>query len=366
MFSNATNFNRANDLAMHRVIDNQHQDLPVAMFRHPQSWQSNSRIDWNFAHYSHPCLAYANAFNPNGSEGFEVLPTESLYWLEPNYGNPIRQNKFGQTCLPVTSAAETMTRWILPKYRGRCQNLRIVNLQNISNLPQMLNDGSFQQLRHENVMVRIEYTENGREFEEEFYGIQVVHDPPNSGGYAQMTQINWGFARLFCFRAEKGKLDLNRNIFWQIAASWQVNPNWQNLYGQILKHLHTEFNRYIQMGYDQINAATQMSRMYLAQHRQSVQQQQNQFNSNWQAWDDRRHQEHAAWNNWENKIEGFGDAMMGRETYNDPYYQYGSQHYGYHNYVWTDGQGNYQYSNDANFDPNINLSVNWQIMEKKK
>ena len=359
------NCNPRNQWTSHQIIDQTHQGTPVCKFEHPANWRVNSQVEWSFAHYSHPCLVFAETSNPNGLERFEFLPTESFYWLEPNWGNPIGQNKFGQTCLPPTAAGETMTRWVLPKYRGNRQNMRVVDMQNVPDLPQLLGDNNYQNIRHESVMVRIDYVENGREFEEEFYGVQVIHNPPNQGGYASMVQTNWGFARLFCFRTEKGKLDETRANFQKIATSTKTNPNWENLHGQVLQHLNTEFNRYIQMGYDQINAATQMSQMYLSQHRASVQQQQDNFNSNWQAWDDKRHQERAAWNNWENKIDDFGDAMMGRETVLDPYQQREIKIDGYHDRIFSDQQGNYLGVNDANFDPNVNADRSWIELKKK-
>jgi hypothetical protein len=53
--------------------------------------------------------------------------------------------------------------------------------------------------------------------------------------------------------------------------------------------------------------------------------------------------------------------MMGRETYAD-----GSKHSGYHNNMWSDGQGSYIPSSDVNFNPNINADRNWSLIEKAK
>lgn len=42
------------------------------------------------------------------------------------------------------------------------------------------------------------------------------------------------------------------------------------------------------------------------------------------------------------QTEAFGDLMMGRETAAD-----GSKHDGYHNSIWTDGQGNYRPTDES-------------------
>ena len=46
----------------------------------------------------------------------------------------------------------------------------------------------------------------------------------------------------------------------------------------------------------------------------------------------------------------------------DPYW--GTSNHSYTNkYHWTDGSGNYQHSNDPNFNPNQNSNGNWQQMQ---
>jgi hypothetical protein len=72
--------------------------------------------------------------------------------------------------MPPMSAADAMTRYVVPKYRGNYQNLRIVGVQPMQNLPQILRDFALAQSPTESVGIQIEYEANGRMFEEEFYG----------------------------------------------------------------------------------------------------------------------------------------------------------------------------------------------------
>jgi hypothetical protein len=112
-------------------------------------------------------------FNPNGAESLEFLPTEAFYWLEPNYGfDMVGQSKRGMVYMPPMDAANAMVRNVIHKYRGNRQNLQIISVNQIPNLPQILNDPELIQSPSESVLVRIEYDENRCRFEEEFYGVK--------------------------------------------------------------------------------------------------------------------------------------------------------------------------------------------------
>lgn len=360
-------FNRPNEARFlsHQIVDQQHRGMIAAMFEYPPAWQATSRVTWNFQNVSQALTVYAAAYNPNGMEWLEMLPVESFCWIEPNYGFYQQgQSHLGQVYMRPMTALDTMARWVIPKYRGNRRNVQITVANQVPDLPRWLNFNT-EGAPAESVVVRIEYNENGKLIEEEFYGVKIQRDcPPTYGAAGPLYQTNWGFARLFCFRAEKGTLDALRPAFWRIMQSVKINPEWERLCGQVNQQLADLFNQHIQAGYDQINAATRLSHMISAQNDAWLQQQQQNRDAAWAADQQRRHQEQAR--NDYTTNDAFGDYIMGRESYNDPYYQDGSQHYGYYQYVWTDSQGNYQYSNDANFNPNLGASANWTLMEKKQ
>jgi hypothetical protein len=224
-------------MMLHTIVDVQHGGMPVASFEHPQEWQAQSQVVWNFQNTSMPVWVHAAAFNASGAESLEFLPVEAFYWLEPNYGfDAVGQSKYGMVCMPPMSAIDAMTRCIVPKYRGNRQNLRITGVQPVPNLPQILRDAALAQSPTESVGARIEYEENGRTFEEEFYGVKTQ----NQAGGGMSVQINWGFARLFCFRALRGQVEAARQTFWHIACSAQPNPQWQGLFNQITQQLNAQ------------------------------------------------------------------------------------------------------------------------------
>jgi hypothetical protein len=316
-------------------------------------------VTWRYEDVSQPVTIHAITWNPAGAEWVEILPAESFYWLEPNYGfNQPGSYKFGQYLLQPMHPEEAMSRWVVPRIRGNRHGLQILTVQPLPGLPQQLPLPSLQVPLY-GVMATVAYTENGQAIEEEIYGVMLVH-PPVPGA---TVQTNWGFIRLFCFRAAKSGLAAVRPLCWNVVQSVQNNPAWeQQVYNPVQQQLHQGFQQYIQAGYDQINAATQMSKMISAQNDAFYQGQQQRRDANWQSHEQRKQEDTYGQYT---KEDAFGDMIMGRESYHDPFYKHGTEHYGYSQFVWTNGQGEYQRTDDPNFDPNIGSNQNWTLMQKK-
>lgn len=345
----------------HNILDPTHQGMIVGAFEHPPEWRAQSNVVWNFQNTSHPVVVYAAAFNPGGTESFEFLPVEACCWLEPHYGfDPVGSQKFGLTLLPPRSSVETLTQWLIPKYRGNRGNLRLVDARVIPDLARMLQATELQSIPNEGVSAKIEYQEHQTVFEEEFYACRYQF-PPN---YGQITQQNWGLTRVFCFRAERGKLDAAKPTFWRIAGSLYNNPQWQDLFQQVTRRLNGQFEQAIQAGYDKLRSEAQFQQQLTTYY----QQQRDQQNANL-AWGiERQHQQnidrsaggYSAQDGWSDA------ALMGRTAYEDPQSREGNFHYesGNYQYVWTDGQGGWQPTNDPNFDPNIGSNASWTLAKK--
>jgi hypothetical protein len=162
-----------------------------------------------------------------------------------------------------------------------------------------------------------------------------------------------------------GQLDSCRDRLWACVRSSKVNPEWEQLCARVFQQLKQQFDQYIQAGYDQIAAAGQLSRQISANNQQWLDQQQQQREAAARSDAQRRAQEQSSWGAYTTS-DAFGDYIMGRETYADPGDPTGASQHGYHNYVWTDGQQGYQYSDDANFDPNVGSDRTWTLMRKKQ
>jgi hypothetical protein len=345
----------------HQIADPEHQQMIVAAFEHPAGWQAQSQVLWNYQNSSQPALVYAAVFNPHGSEAFEFLPVEACYWLEPYDGfQPAGQQRFGLTLLPPMPAVEMMTRWLVPKYRHNRQQLQVVDVQPMPQLAQMIKASELQSLPTEGVGARIRYLENGQAFEEEFYACRYQFPPT----YGSIVQHNWGLMRVFAFRTFQGQLDAMRQTFWEIASSLFYNPQWQELFNQVAQQLHGQFVGQIQAGYDKLRAEANFHQQLTAYY-QATRDRQNASVAHSIA--QQQAQNALRTGSSYSAQEALGDAaLLNRTAYHDPNRQQGNYHYDYgnHDWVWTDGQGNFFYTNNPNEDPNLGSNRTWSLAKK--
>lgn len=345
----------------YQITDPMYQQMIVAAFDHPPSWQAQSNVVWNYQNSSQPALVYAATYNPQGPEAVEFLPVESCYWLEPNYGmQPVGSQRFGLTLLPPMAAAEMMTRWLIPKYRSNRQGLQILTVQPIPQLAQLINAVELQTLPTEGVGARISYHENGYPFDEEFYACRYQF-PPH---YGATVQHNWGLVRVFAFRTLQGQLDQQRQTFWQIASSLFYNPQWQELFTQVTQQLHGQFVGQIQAGYDKLRAEANFQQQLTAYYQSTRDHQNAAIDQSIAA---QQRQNAARSHSGYSAQDAYGDAAFANRTaYEDPNSQAGNYHYdtGNHDWVWTDGQGNFYGTNNPNEDPNRGSDRSWTLAKK--
>ena len=365
------------DFVQHNVVDQQHQGMVAYTFQHPSGWQAESRVVWNYQYQFVPLMTFGRAVNPNGLEMFEFLPSEQFTWTEPNYGyyQP-GHNQAGIVHMPPMSGIDALVRLIIPKYRGNCQGLRIVGANPVPNLVQMINATEIKQIDlYQGAMAKIEYVEQGRAIEEEFY---VCHFqlPPLHGAGAVIN--SWGLTRLFRFRAERGHLDASKKTFWEIAASVRFNPQWQQLCTQIMEQLAGQARQNTQAGWDAINAgwdrlrvAGEQSRQFMANNQAYVDRQEQRLQTDWhlQPLTTPAHPANdssASQAGEYTSHEAFIDTMREEESIYNPNAPHNEKVSGHHDYIWTDQLGNVQATNDPNYDPNSNSNQNWTVARKKR
>ncbi|RYX84620.1 hypothetical protein EON83_09750 [bacterium] len=323
-----------------QIVDQQ-QNMVFGSFEHPQGWKVNSQISWNYQDNSQPANVYIGAYDPASGEGFEFLPMAGCYWLEPNFGfAAIGQQRYGLTLTPPMSAPDALIKIIINGVRGNRQNLRVIGAQPVPNLAQMVNADEVAGIPSEGVRARVQYEEQGRSWEEDFYACRYQL-PPNGG------QLNWGLARPFCFRAAMGTLDSKGQMFWRIACSLRRNPQWLQLYSQVAQSGNAQHRQVFNNEMNRLQQERIDQQRFSQYADWSADLNQRTFNERWAA-DERRQA-------------GMGEVLGGYTGYQDPSSAYGNIHQDHSNsqYVWTDGQGNWQYSNDPNFDPNIGADRYW-------
>ncbi|HYG09731.1 MAG TPA: hypothetical protein VD835_07140 [Pyrinomonadaceae bacterium] len=365
------------DFAQHNVIDRQHQDMVAYTFQHPSGWQAESRVIWNYQQLHVPLMTFGRVLNPNGLEMFEFLPSEQFIWAEPNNGHyQPGQNQEGIVHMPPMSGTDALARLIIPKYRGNCQGLRIVEANPVPNLVQMINATEIKQIHlYQGAMAKIEYMEQGRAIEEEFYGCHFQVPPLHGAG---VVIHSWGLARLFRFRAEHGRLDACKKAFLQIAASVRFNPQWQQLCAQIMEQLAGQARQNtqagwdaIQAGWDRLDAYGKQSRQFMANNQAYIDRQEQRLRTDWHlqplstpphSTDNTPTSQSGEYTSHEAAI----DMIREEESIYNPNAPHNEKVSGYHEHIWTDQLGNVQATNDPNYDPNSNSNQNWTLARKKR
>lgn len=342
-------------------------NLVAGAYLIPSGWQAQSQVVWNIEHFSQPLQLHTLACSADGKSALEFFPAEQFVWLVPrSMARPGQPLGDGATLLPPVSALDAMLHFEIPKLRGSAQNLKVEQIVAVPDLAQRLQVACPAGGVQECVCAKISYVLNGQPIEEEIYGVKTAFNgvTSRSSTVGSMVQYNWGFGTLFSFRAAQGELEAQRPNFWAMVTSFKPNPAWQAVRAQVQQQALQHNNWRLQETASSIANANKLGQMVVAGNAQ--------FFANQAA---RREQEYASdqmrlqaryaptggatGNSGMSQTEAFGDLMMGRETAAD-----GSKHDGYHNTIWSDGQGNYRPTNDPNYNPNINSSSTWTQIDK--
>ena len=359
----------------HQVVDRQHQGLPVSTFLRPADWQAESEVYWNYQHSNFPVVSYGRVRNPETLEQFEFLPSEMFFWIEPDYGfYPQGQNIGGTFYLPPMHGVDLLTRLLIPKYRGDRQGLRVTGAGPVPNLVHRLNARDLQAFPYQGVMAKVEYAEQGRAIEEEFYGCHIINRmPPSYGPQGMMQQTNWGVTRLFCFRAERGRLDDSRQTFWSIASSVEGNPQWQQFCAQLTRQLQQQtqqqIDQSIQMGYDRLRMNAEASRQFVADSQAYIDGQAERLRDSYNQPPPQSTPSVSSSDSSSGEYtshEAFLDGIREQESFYNPNDTSREKVEGYHDYIWTDQLGNVRTTNDPNYDPNAGSNADWTLARKKR
>ena len=363
----------------HLVVDRQHQSLPVSTFLRPADWQAESEVYWNYRHPNFPVVSRARVTNPATAEQFEFLPSEMFFWIEPDYGfYPRGQNIGGTYYLPPMSGVDALTRLVIPKYRGDREQLRITGAGPVPNLVLMLNAKDLEALPYQGVTAKVVYSEQGRVMEEEFYACHIVNPmPPAYGPQGASQQTNWGFTRLFCFRAERGRLDESRHLFWRIASSVVGNPQWAQFCAQLMQQLQRQSQQAFQqqldefdrMGHERLRLNAEASRQFIAGSQAYIEGQAERLRN---SYNQPPPQSTPSFSSSESSSgeytshEAFIDGVREVESFYNPNDTSREKVDGHHDYIWTDQTGNVRTSNDPNYNPNDGTGADWTLARKKR
>lgn len=250
-----------------------------------------------------------------------------------------------------------MLRYIITRYRGNEKNLRIVGDRPVQNLAQALGKPA---AAGDGINVRVRYEKGNEVVDEEFFGLMTpVLTIPYTGPQGTTYEYHRTLEYVHSLGAKNGKLDSARPLLAYIVHSLDVDPVWQKHMEAVYKQLSDQFQRNLQAGYAQIEAARRLSISISANNDTMI-----------QAMDAQRAAANARRSAAPSQdpyraAEDFDQYIRGTERMEDSSGQVSEQSYMY-NYHWSDGSGNYVHSNDPSFDPSNHSNQPWEKLKPAK
>ena len=308
----------------------------------PTDWTVSGGINWRFDNPGAPAVASFSVKAPNGKAELQLLPAQSFFSTQDQsvllvfpigskyYGNEVRP-------YPALGPVETLEQLIVPRNRANVTDLQIVSKETLTDVALLLRAGLPPQSTTtiEAAKIRIEYTENGTQMEEEIYCIL------ESDTFITFIYNNtlWMADYLFSFRAEKGKLDSQYKVFESMMYSFRLNPQWFNKYVQLIDYL-------VQQQIQVIQSWGQISQI-ISQTSDDI------SDMVWDSYNSR-----SAAN--DRMGENFSDYLIGTDTYVNPADQSTVKLPSGYGDAWANSLGDYILIDDANYDPNVGSNLSWQ------
>jgi hypothetical protein len=339
---------RGMKLKMFVYTDTQGTGLEMFRLLVPVGWQFQGGCNWLLDNPGMPATVAIRVQNPQGAEAFEIFPSMNFMWNNNPLARglqPTGSRQFGAEVRPVMGIQEALRSLVLPRYRSGVQDLRILNLEVLPDLPRLarseapLSGGSA-----EGGKMRIQFSWQGHAFEEEIYGVVEVFRVPVPSMFGQSELIYWYLNFVFSFRAAAGKLDETGKLFYVMISSFRVNPHWYAAYKSIIQSL-------IQGQIQRIRHIGQIGQIY-AQTGREIREQ------NLRDWYSRQEVYDRLSTDWSREIRGV-------DAYFDPHRQEVVELPSGYGNAWANNLGEYILTEDPNFNPNQYSNLHWEPMEQK-
>jgi hypothetical protein len=217
----------------------------------PGDWSFRGGINWSVDDVIMPASC---GFEASGDGvDMQALPGRAFFWTglpHVRLGHPVGSRYLGATVCPVLGAPEVIKSLILPSLRPEARNMRVTEEGPPANIGSLLGFGaaftSYGTASSEGARLRVEYDEDGREYEEELFCTvtSLCYSVPSGAG--EFLYTFWMADNMFAFRAKKGELDRNAGVLQTMAGSLRLNPAWFEKYSRIVIYLkdHQVFKPY--------------------------------------------------------------------------------------------------------------------------
>jgi len=396
----------------HKLMDTKGTGMVTATYLVPEGWKVQENVEWDIHNVAQPATAEMLIFDEESQSAMQGFP--NLVLLVNTDVNLNEQYPEGSDYLGAEvvnkkpGVLDLIENYILPEYRN-IDGLKIVESKRLS-LAESNHQraGQFKNTDSRSGVVKIEYTEDGKDFEETIFGTITFF---RVSKFQQFVYLSMCYG---C-KAEKGNLKSMMGIFETILNSVKMNPKWAVTYNQVMKFaMQDAMHRGNSGGYDNDNGGygDDYEGNYYDNEGYGDDYEGNE-DGNGSYGDDYEGNDYdngsygdntggtygggynagnySAGNvgslsnyfqqanesinegiiqNYENQqlsndriAEGYSDYTLGYQNYTDPntgeVYKLSS---GYDN-AWTDNSGSVVLSNDAGYDPNVGGSSSWSSLD---
>lgn len=308
----------------------------------PSSWELKGGVVWQMQ-YSNLASGEFTVRDPKSKAALEVFPIIPACWDEGGSVGSFQtgQNYMGNVVYPPPRDVAHFVRDVFVTLHRK--NVRGLKFGPAAELPDVARAvaRSAQEAGVEKRVVagkvRLEYEEDGKPIAEDVY-VTIVH----SRSPLVPTMTIWGLEHQYSFRAEKDRIDELAPLLQAMVASVRIELPWYAGYAQVM-----DLWRQGQM--QSIRDAGEISRRISRNNDEML----ASMRSSWQS-----HQDSANRTSRE-----FSESIRGVETYDHPHEEQEIQLPSGYDAVWTNPRGEYVFSNESGFDPNVGSTQEWRRME---
>ncbi len=335
------------------------QGKPAYDLMIPKDWQFKGAVNTNEAEggcFGDWFSVLGDATSPDNSVEFQIAPQFTWQYMDDPAGRQQMQTqnekdtKFGMKACPVRApirAEEFLRKDMVPKCTKACKNTTVVSAEAFPQLEEMVrhqlglpfaaSGGNAGNTRIDAARVRIAFDdENGQPAEGWMAAAIVVHTMPGGGHGAA---YDWHAVNLLFFRAPKGQLDANDKLFKMMASTIHPEAEWQKWSNGVIASLYQR---------KQEELAKQAA--ILAAFRAHVADVINGVTANQMAGANQ-----AAF--------GQDQLIRGVQTFRDPATGGTMELSNQYDHAWLNGANEYVMSDNPNFNPNGNITGNWNQLE---
>ena len=322
-------------LKKHEIVDREGTRLVASTYLLPEGWTSNDKLWWEYNDTYVPIRYKATFKSPDASMAI---------YAYPDVRSSQSTGPMGTTGYPPPSDIITGLKEVVRQERKNV-NWQFVEGKILSGgqAPKTsMMQGSTVKTSTQLGLVRVAYQENGKAYEEEFYGqldVMETYTP----GVVNLSSVIWRGSGLYSCKAPKGKLDECRKIAMTLKSSAKPTLAFYNKFVQVVKMLEDQ-------GYQRIYQAGQISKIISQTNDQVLKTISDSYSKTQKTYD--------------RVNDSFSDYVRGVDHYEESNGTEVQLPSGYTN-AWVNNRGEYLLSDTHGFDPNVELKEEWKPMAKK-